>query len=225
MRWSLVAGVVAVVVGAVLGAQMPAEAREDSLPEQLLDVHKWSVIERESGPVSYYAIVEEQGTPFIRATYRPGLETVVLGVKVDDADRKGAHKLRWNWRALVLPRDGNACVSGKGDSAASVYVSWKRGMKWYTLKYVWSADVAPGTVCHRKRSAFAAQDTIVLRSGGPLTTWETEEIDLQAEFRSHFEDGDPQANVPELAGVGIMTDGDQTKSPSAADYASFVLAR
>jgi len=31
------------------------------------------------------------------------------------------------------------------------------------------------------------------------------------------------ADVPELLGVGIMTDGDQTRSVSAADYSDFSL--
>ena len=39
----------------------------------------------------------------------------------------------------------------------------------------------------------------------------------------HFAGGDPGAEVPELQGIGVMSDGDQTGSISAADYAGFVL--
>jgi hypothetical protein len=45
--------------------------------------------------------------------------------------------------------------------------------------------------------------------------------DLRAEYRRHFEDGRPDVEVPDFAGVGIMSDGDQTRSDSAADYAGF----
>jgi len=193
--------------------------------ERELDVHRWKVIERESGPVSYYSVIDDPGGPYIRAAYRAGLKTVVLGVGVDDADRQAARKLRWKWRAVAFPQGGNPCVSGKGDSAAAVYVSWKRGMRWYTLKYVFGAGVPDGTVCHRKRGPFAAQDTIVLRSGGPPGAWRDEEIDLREEFRNHFENGDARAAVPDLAGIGILTDGDQTRSESVADYAGFTLVR
>jgi hypothetical protein len=48
-------------------------------------------------------------------------------------------------------------------------------------------------------------------------------LDLRAEFRKHFEDGDPEAEVPDLFGVGLMSDGDQTKSHSSADFADFTL--
>ena len=50
-----------------------------------------------------------------------------------------------------------------------------------------------------------------------------EEIDPAALFRAHFEGNNPAAEVPELQGVGILTDGDQTRTVSAADYAGFVL--
>jgi hypothetical protein len=63
----------------------------------------------------------------------------------------------------------------------------------------------------------------VLESGAPLNEWKTEHIDLKAEFRKHFEHGDPTASVPDLMGVALMSDGDQTQSDSSADYADFVL--
>jgi hypothetical protein len=72
---------------------------------------------------------------------------------------------------------------------------------------------------------FVAQDTIVLETGGPLGVWADERIDLRGEFRRHFEGGNPNAAVPDLVGIGIMSDGDQTRSESAADYADFVLER
>jgi hypothetical protein len=48
---------------------------------------------------------------------------------------------------------------------------------------------------------------------------------LKSEFQHHFANGDPNADVPDLVGIGLMTDGDQTHSDSAADYADFVLVK
>jgi len=190
-----------------------------------LDVHSFKVLENYSGPVSYYKIVEDPAQPFIRAVYRPPLETVTLGAEVPESFRQRPGRLRWKWRAQVLPKDGNECADGKGDSAAVVYVSWKRGLKWYTLKYVWSATGVKGRVCDQKRNIFVAQDTVILESGPPVGEWKEEEIDPTAEFRAHFEGGNPNADVPDLAGLGIMSDGDQTKSISAADYTGFEIRR
>jgi hypothetical protein len=193
--------------------------------ERLLDVSGWKVVQRESGKVNYYTIVRDSAMPFIRARYRPPYATTVLGFPVADDDRGAARSLRWQWRAMTLPQGGNECEHGKGDSAAVVYVTWKRGLKWYTLKYVWSAIGPKGAVCDRKRSLFSAQDTIILESGGPTQSWVGEAIDLKSEFRNHFADGRADASVPDFIGIGIMTDGDQTRSESAADYADFVLSR
>ena len=200
-------------------------AGEEARPPAItpIDVHSFRVLESYSGPVSYYKIVEDPQMPFIRAVYRPPLETVTLGAEVPERLRNRTRKVRWRWRAQVLPKGGNECRGGFGDSAAVVYVSWKRGLKWYSLKYVWSAVAVKGQICDQKRNLFVVQDTVVLESGGPLGQWRDEEIDPSAEFRAHFEGGNPNADVPDFVGVGIMSDGDQTKSISAADYTGFAL--
>jgi hypothetical protein len=190
-----------------------------------LDVHQFRVIDRESGPVNYYSVVDDPGMPFLRAQYVPPYETTVLGYQVADRDRAHATSLKWTWRADALPNGGDECTKGREDSAAVVYLTWRRGLRWYTLKYVWSAVTPKGAVCDRRRNPFVAQDTIVLESGGPMGQWKTEEVDLRREFRNHFEGGKADADVPDFLGIAIMTDGDQTRSPSAADYGGFVLGR
>jgi hypothetical protein len=190
-----------------------------------IDVHSFRVLESYSGPVSYYKLVEDPQMPFIRAVYRPPLETVTLGAEVPDNLHQGTRRVRWKWRAQVLPKGGDECKEGFGDSAAVVYVSWKRGLKWYSIKYVWSAVGEKGRVCDQKRNLFVVQDTVILETGGPLGQWKDEEIDPAAEFRAHFEGGNANADVPDFLGLGIMSDGDQTKSISAADYAAFTLVR
>jgi hypothetical protein len=185
----------------------------------------WRVVESESGPVNYYSVVREGGKSFVRSRYRPPLKTVVLGWQTPDASRSRARLLKWSWRARTLPVGGNECASGKGDSAAVVYATWKRGLRYYTLKYVWTTLGAKGAVCDSKRNPFVAQDTVVLRVGPALGSWQTEEIDLRSAFRKHFEGGDASADVPDFVGVGIMTDGDQSRSESSADFGTFTLVR
>ncbi|MEK7234111.1 MAG: DUF3047 domain-containing protein, partial [Elusimicrobiota bacterium] len=109
------------------------------------------------------------------------------------------------------------------DSAAVVYVTFRRSLSWYSLKYVWSSGATRGAICDRKRGVFSAQDTIVVERGGPTADWRSVEIDPRAEFRRHFADGDANAEVPDLVGIGIMSDGDQTNSLSSADFGGFAL--
>jgi hypothetical protein len=199
-----------------------AEPAEDKRPVRL-DVHDFRIVERESGKTNYFSIVDDPKQPFIQARYLPSYETAVFGIRVPESVRGSAHYLQWTWRATTLPKDGSECIPGRGDSAASVYVTWKRGLRWYSLKYVWSTVDAVGSVCRRTRNPFVAQDTVVLESGGPLDTWVTETIDLRSEFRRHLKDGDLSADVPDFVGVGVMADGDQSHSASGADFADFVV--
>jgi hypothetical protein len=199
------------------------EGRSFAADEINLDVRGWKIIPRESGKVDYYRVLEQDGLAFIRGEYKPGYDTAVLGYRVADADRERAKTLRWSWRAQKLPSGGNECASGHEDSAAVVYVSWKRGVRYYTIKYVWSAVGPKGVTCDKKRNPFVAQDTIIVESGGATGQWRNVKLDLAAEYRNHFEGGDPDAAVPEFLGVAIMSDGDQTQSESSADYANFVL--
>ena len=183
----------------------------------------FKLVEKESGPVNYYRVVDDPEFAFIRSEYKPPYKTAVMGYQLPEKERDNASKLTWLWRANTFPKGGDECVDGKGDSAAVVYITWKRGLRWYTLKYVWSSVGTKGKVCDSKRNPFVAQDTVIVESGGATGVWKEVTVDLKAAFRKHFEDGDPKADVPDFAGVGIMSDGDQTKSPSSADYGKFVF--
>ena len=183
-----------------------------------LDVRSFQVLARDSGPENYYRVIDPGAELILRGIYSPPLQTVTLFAPLPDRFRNGVRRIRWRWRAIELPSGGNECVEGRGDSAAAVYVTWKRGLRWYSLKFVWSTAAPLGATCNSIRNPFVASDSIVLRSGGGGSRWVEEEIDPAALFRQHF-----GGEVPELQGLGILTDGDQTRSTSAADYAGFEL--
>lgn len=206
---------------ALWAASSPARAE----PEVIIDPSSLRIIKSESGPVNYYSVMSEGGTKFVRARYVPPTKTAVLGFQTADGDRRTTKKLRWTWRAMTLPNGGDECASGKEDSAAVVYVTWKRGLRYYAIKYVWSAVGKKGSVCDSMRNPFAAQDTVIVESGGPVGVWRSVEIDLAHHFRHHFANDDQTASVPDFVGAAVMTDGDQTNSASAADYGPFVLVR
>jgi hypothetical protein len=214
--WRFTASALALACGVLLA---PAQAAAP--PPWPIAVQSFRLVERVSGPLNYYSV--RPGPPaHIHSDYQPGNKTAVVGYDAKPWQAR-ARKLRWRWRALTLPRGGDECRDGKGDSAAVVYVTWKRGLRYYTLKYVWSAVGARGAVCDKKRNPFLAQDTVIRESGAPLDEWRSVELDLPTEFRRHFEGGDAKAAVPDLFGVGLMSDGDQTGSPSSADFADFTL--
>lgn len=212
--------------GSPATSSTPVEQREPAPSWVRLAAEGFRPVEGpSSGPAVYYEVVsnEECGS-FLRGSYRPGLETVAMGAEVPESLRARALKLRWRWRILAFPEQGDECTPGRGDSAASVSAAFKRGLKWYILKYVWSAVAPLHAVCDKKRGLLLARDTIVLERGGALGEWRTEEIDLRRDFIAHFAKGDPRADVPELMGIAVMTDGDQTHAAAAADWADIELA-
>jgi hypothetical protein len=195
-----------------------------------LDVHNFQVLGQDYDPESphkpdfrYYRTVDDPKQSFIHGEYLPPQSTVTLFYGVPDELHRGVRLMTWRWRAQVLPRKGNECANGFGDSAAAVYVTWKRGLRWYSLKFIWSSEAPLGATCNRMRNPLVASDSIVLRTGAVSAGWVEETIDPDTLFRQHFANGDPRSDVPELQGIGLMSDGDQTGSVSAADYAGFVL--
>jgi hypothetical protein len=213
----------ALLVLALLAAPLAQGGVEKPLQSFLIGVEKLQILTRDSGPVNYYRTIDSGAAAYVHADYKPGLKTVILFEPLPDQFRKGIRKVRWRWRALILPRHGNECGKGMGDSAAAVYMTWKNGMRFYSLKFIWSAEAKVGDVCNKKRSPFVFSDSIIVRSGQTSKEWVTEEFDLNALFRKHFIDTGETDELPEFQGFGILTDGDQTNSESSADYAGFEI--
>jgi hypothetical protein len=205
----------------VTGGHVSAARASGPTRDVRIEPSAWRIAPRQSGPVNYYSVLREAGAAFVRSNYQPPMKTAVLAWQTPDGLRQRAAKLAWSWRPQALPRGGDECVEGKGDSAAVVYLTWRRTLRFYSLKYVWSAAGTKGKVCDQRRNPFVAQDTVILESGPG--GWQTVEIDLRAKFRQHFADGDPKADVPDFVGIGLMSDGDQTQSASSADYGAFAL--
>ena len=216
------ASVHAVMTNADAGGAGPAPRLKDGFRRVAIDAARLKVIERDSGPINYYSVVNDREGAYIHSSYRYPYKTAVLGYAIPDDLRRRVARIEWRWRAITLPTNGNECI-GPSDSAAVFYLLWRRGLRWYTLKYVWSTSAQKGSHCDHRRNVFQAQDTIVLESGPSNGVWRDEAVDPDFEFRKFFENGDPQGDVPDLGGIGIMSDGDQSKSNSEADFGEFVI--
>jgi hypothetical protein len=89
------------------------------------------------------------------------------------------------------------------------------------LKYVWSTTGSVGATCRSARGWFFDRDTTLVEVGGPLEVWKTVEVDPRADFARHY--NLKLEDVPDFVAIGMLTDGDQSNSPAAADYADFVV--
>jgi hypothetical protein len=186
-----------------------------------LDVRAFQVVKERSGPVDYYRVQDGPEGVFLRALYLWPLETVVRGIEAPEPYRQGLKAVRWRWRVHAQPAGADDCRPEVGDAAAGIFATFKAGLKVYVIKYVWNTLGPTGKTCEMANGWVFAKRVVVLRSGGPLDIWKSEEVDPRADFVRYF--GGSLENVPDFRGLGILTDGDATKSRSEADYADFAL--
>jgi hypothetical protein len=175
----------------------------------------WKV--REDEGKSVYSAQQEGPLRFLRAVSR-GLG--IQAAREVQWDLRAWPVLAWSWRAQKFP-DGADEKGGKNDSVAAVYVfvpySKIRGPK--ALKYIWSERVPAGT---RLESNQGLTKVVVLESGTEKQgQWVHERVNVREDYRKLFGDKD----VPRPAGIGVLTDADDTGSIAEGHYARFRICR
>lgn len=172
---------------------------------------------RKDEGTSVYAVRQEGPLRFLRAVSK-GLG--VQAAREVPWDLQASPVLAWSWRALKFP-DGADEKGGKNDSVLAVYVfvphSKVRGPK--AVKYIWSERVPVGT---RLESNQGLTQVIVLRSGTEKKgQWVEERVNVRDDYRKLFGEDE----VPKPAGIGVLTDADDTGSVAEGDYAGFKICR
>jgi hypothetical protein len=125
--------------------------------------------------------------------------------------------LSWRWRAKTLPTGAAEDKKETNDSACGVYVIFER-LKEKALKYNWSTTLPVGTTYEKKPGKMYMT---VLDSGEEkLGAWQGHKINIVDEYKKFFKS---DINKKSL-GIGILTDGNATKTNSACDYDDFVLS-
>lgn len=159
---------------------------------------------------------------FLRATYRPGDRTTIMYAALPSPGRY--RSLSWQWRVHKAPVGADETIEGRMDNAAAVYVYFETTLKKHVIKYVVSSTHPEGFNFRSKDSGFFSTMQVVVRRGPslPLGQWVAESVDPVEDFRRYFLNGGA-GDVPSIYGIGILSDGDGTKSDVQADYGSFVL--
>ena len=116
----------------------------------------------------------------------------------------------------VLPPGGNEKIKGNNDSGAGVYVVFKSPfLKKKIIKYVWSSTLQVGT--RTVSPHFSKVKIKVIRSGNDsLGIWIEERVNVFQDFEEFFNSSPPIVEV-----IAIMSDSDNTKSFTLADYDDF----
>lgn len=165
-------------------------------------------------------VVEQDGPrKILHAVYRD--RTFTIGKAVKGWDLAEYPILRFEWKAVHLPKGGNEDSMSKNDCAASVYAFWDVGFPYYvdSIKYTWSSSLPVGTRIKKR----LGHDVVVVRESGAtnLSQWRTVQVNVKADYERLF--GKDQAPGP--SGVAVLTDADATESAAEAYYADFRLCR
>lgn len=145
--------------------------------------------------------------------------------------------LTWRWKISEIVGDGDVKTKRGDDSSARIYVTfdyddisfWKRlkikAIQSFTSKriptrainYIWANKIARSTVLPNPYSSRVM--VMALRSGKERAgTWVRERRNVLRDYRTIFGE-DP----PEVVGVGVMTDTDNTNSETTSYYGDIVF--
>ncbi|HEY3066107.1 MAG TPA: DUF3047 domain-containing protein [Methylomirabilota bacterium] len=174
----------------------------------------WRV--RKDSAKGVYRVTEEDGRRFLHAASRR------MGIQAGKEYKwnlKEYPMLAWSWRPVEFPRGADERQSRRNDSALAVYAVFPYSpIAGKALKYIWSEHVPPGTHLESNRGL---TQVIVLRAGAAHgKQWVDERVNVLEDYRKYFGDGDAQP-----AGIGVLTDSDDTRSSAQGDYANFRVCR
>jgi hypothetical protein len=174
-----------------------------------------------SGKAYYSFAADEGGNPLLRARYSPPRSALGLGRPLAKPARFS--RFSWGWRVARFPEGADEKVEGRMDNAAAVYVVFAGGLRRYAIKYVWSRKYPAGENWRAQDGPFEKMQLVVRRGpSGETGVWLRESVDIADEFRRYFGKDADGAVLP-VAGIGVLTDGDGTRSAAEADYADFTL--
>ena len=161
----------------------------------------WKKVEFEGE--TKYTIVKEGTNSVLRGTAQSA--ATGLGVKFDGLEAQGA-TLSWRWKIDTIPQGGSDDKKSTFDHTARLFVAFKTFIgPPRTINYVWANTVPVGKTFNHPSSGRAR--FIVLNSGNAgLDDWHSFRRDLSADWKALFGSGD----VPEIVGLGFMTDSDGT---------------
>ena len=165
-----------------------------------------------------YKVRMESNCYFVEANARS--EAIPIAKKFK-YDLKKYPILSWKWRVLKLPDGADERYKERADSAAAIYVIFKkRFARRKFLKYVWSSSLPVGTSTESPYGSIVSKTKIIVleNRNSPLDKWISEEVNVYEDYKRTF-GGEPR----KVEAIGIMSDSDNTKSQATAHYTDIMI--
>ncbi|MBN1958194.1 MAG: DUF3047 domain-containing protein [Desulfuromonadales bacterium] len=197
----------------VLPAAPPAvDAQTQSLAVDSFDqgLSGWDVQTFE-GATTYRIVVDEDGNRVLFADSHAGASGLIKRISIDP---HGFPLLRWRWKINGIVTHGDARTKEGDDYAARIYVVFPHWIKplTRTINYIWANQLPTGEAV--PNPYFSRAMMLAVESGNAKAgQWINEERNIVDDFRRLFGEDPPQ-----VGGVAIMTDTDNTGSSAQAWY-------
>lgn len=186
----------------------------------------------------YKPDTKDDGTPVIKAVSESAISTVTTPLK---ADPNTFQYLQWEWKIESVLESGDLTEKDGDDFAARIYVTFDypasklpfgqkikyRIYKTFTsfdiplrsLNYVWASSEEVGTIAESPFTSWVQY--IVVQSGnGQAGEWISNKRNILEDYRKAFGE-----EPPEISGITIMTDSDNTGESTKAWFGKIVLTK
>jgi len=184
-----------------------------------------------------YRVVKVDGLTALKAESDNSASGLVYGI---DRPVSQLPILKWKWKISKTLKKGDARYKASDDFSARIYLIFgheKRGDslgRWIKLElekyfmgryssgtalnYIWANKMPKNSAI---KNAYSAREIMIaVESGDGLAgRWVTESVDIESDYRKHF-----KADPPQLLGLAIMTDTDNTGGKAEAWYADINLS-
>lgn len=165
-----------------------------------------------------YSVMGEGTNCCVHAVADHSCSALTAKIRIQPADRL---ILRWRWRIDGVATNGSERDLKRFDHAARVFVAFDT---WIgpprTLNYFWANSAKVGSLLEHPMTGRA--EIFVVESGNARAgEWVSEERDVTADWRRAF----PGRDMPEIVGIGMLTDSDSLGTRLSADYGEIQLLK
>jgi hypothetical protein len=183
-----------------------------------------------------YSLIQDDGRTVIKADSRNAAAGLIRYLRVNPAEYP---VIQWQWKIDHVLDKGDARTRQGDDYAARIYVAfafdpnqatwWERArhksaallsgkeVPGSALNYIWANKLPKNRIL--PNPYLSESMMVAVQSGNALAgQWITEKRDIAADYRQAF-----GRNPPEIIGIGIMTDTDDTGEETAGYYGDILL--
>jgi len=170
-------------------------------------------------PAYDFTIIEDEGRRALHMKSQNENSTITKDIR-GRVNLRDTPILEWSWKAVTLPKGGDARHGEADDQVAQVYVTWPRfpeALRSRIIGYVWDTTAPVGTIVKSEKTRTVTY--VVVRSGAAgLGQWLSEQRNVWEDYKTIY--GEEPDN-PGVISVAINTN--NTKSVAEAFLGEIVF--